>query len=209
MNATLRGIAFSALMLGFAPTHAFPEVVLPDALEYAGAIAEDEEVRICEIVLTITNSIPPERVTFTAFAGYDKLERSVAAGFLLGAASLSGPSEFRLVTISSGAFNSETFDSPVDMDHEVYGDGMMMAATVDREVATRFLKSVVAGGFLLFLSGDQPDSQDWTYRIEEGPPPDIRQYFAECLDSLIPRAVSLRNIDWRPRRPPASTVIRN
>ena len=158
MNATLRGIAFSALMLGFAPTHAFPEVVMPDALEYAGAIAEDEEVRICEIVLTITNSIPPERVTFTAFAGYDKLENSVATGFLLGAASLSGPGEFELVTISSGAFNSETFDSPVDMDHEVYGDGMMMAATADREVATPF-PEVGRRRRFLFVSFGRPTRQ--------------------------------------------------
>ena len=90
------------------------------------------------------------------------------------------------------------------MDHEVYGDGTMMAATADREVATRFLKSVAAGGFFLFLSGDQPEGQDWTYRIEEGPPPDIQQYFAECLDSLIPSTVSLRNIDWRLRRLPAT-----
>jgi len=195
MNSTLRVITLAALLLGFGRDGAFADVIVPDDIAYASRIDENGQAKICEIVLTITNSSPPERVDFTTFAGYDKLENAAAVGFLMGAAKQSDSGELELVPISSGAFNSATFNSPDEMDHEVSGDGTIMAATADSLAADRFLESVGEGDFYLTLASDEPEIRDWTYKIASRPPADVQQSFATCLEKLLPSTVSLRRAD--------------
>jgi hypothetical protein len=180
------------MLLGFGSPLAIAEAIVPANVQYASSVDENGQAKICQIVATITNAVPPERVDFTAFAGYDKLEGAVAVGFLAGAAKRSPSGEFELVAVASAAFNSTMFNSADELDHEISGDGTVMAATADGPTADRFLRSVTTGDFYLTLSSDQPEIGDWTYEIADGPPDDVQQSFAACLQELVPGTVSFK-----------------
>lgn len=182
-----------ALLLG-ATGHAVTvaDVIIPADVEYASNAAESGDAKVCQIVVAITNATTPERIGFMAFAAYDKLEGIFAVGFLIGASERSPSGEFGLANISSAAFNSARFNSPDEMDHEISGDGTIIAATSDARSAGRFLESVAVGNFYLTLSAEEPERRDWRYKIESSPPVDVQQSFAACLDQLPPNAASGR-----------------
>jgi len=186
--------ALSAMIWSFGSDCAGADAIVPTTVKYSSSVDENSQAKICQIVATITNAAPPERVDFTAFAGYDKLENAVAVGFLVGAAKRLPSGEFELLMVASAAFNSTTFNSADELDHEVSGDGTIMAATSDGAIAERFLRSVTSGGYLVTLSSDQPEVRDWTYRIADRPPDDVQQSFATCVQELVPSTVSyMRN----------------
>ena len=184
--------ALSATLLAGEPGDA---PIAPLLVEYSNSTEETGSAKICEIIATLTNPGPPERVTVSTFAGYDKSEAAIAVGFMVGAAKQSPAGDLDVFDVTSAAFVSDSFNTADELDHEVSGegDGLFMAATADAEVANRLLKAVVAGGFYLALSGDEPDVADRIYKVKGAPPAEVRQRFARCLDELEPGIVSLRH----------------
>jgi hypothetical protein len=201
MYLTLTLAALAATVLASGPGNA---PIDPLSIEYSNSAEESNEAKICEMVAVLTNIGSPERVTISAFAGYDKVEAAIAVGFVVGAAKLSSDGDLEIIEVTSAAFTSDSFNSADELDHEVSGegDGLFMAATAEGQVANRFLRSVAAGGFYLTLSGDDPEVSDWTYKVKNGPPTEVRERFARCLDELEPGTVSLREahtLAWRRR----------
>jgi hypothetical protein len=183
-----------ALAATFLASAQLSQPITPLSIEYSNSAEESGEAKICEIVAVLRNLGPPERVTISAFAGYDKSEGAVAVGFMVGVAKQSFDGDLEIVNVTSAAFTSDSFNSADELDHEVSGerDGLFMAATADADVANRFLRSVVAGGFYLTISSDDPETSDWTYRVKDGPPAEVQERFARCLDDLELSTVSLR-----------------
>jgi hypothetical protein len=167
--------------------------ISPLSIQYSNSAEEDRDAKICEIVVTLTNAGPPEHVTVSVFADYDKVEAAIAVGFMVAAAKESSAGDLEMIDVTSAAFTSDSFNSADELDQEMSGegDGFFMAATTDADVAVRFLRSVAAGGFYLTLSGDAPGVSDWTYKVKGGPPAEVQERFARCLDQLEPGTVSL------------------
>ncbi|MGB3390425.1 MAG: hypothetical protein WBA88_20875 [Pseudaminobacter sp.] len=166
------------------------DLITPKSIVYAYDREENAEAKLCEIRLDVESPTSPELVEFTAFAGYGKLDDSIAIGFIAMAAEQVSPDEFALVEISQATFTSQTFRSAEDMDYEVYNDSGVMSATLDAVAAGNFLRAFVGGDFVLTLAIAESEGTKLSYRISEGPAADIQDRFAICLEQLIPRAVS-------------------
>ena len=192
MYVTLSFAALSASLLASVPGNA---PVVPLSIEYFNSAGDSSEANLCEMIVTLTNPAPPEHVTLSAFAGYDKVEGAIAVGLVVGASKQLPGGDLEIVDVTSAAIISDDFNSADEFDHEVSGegDGLFMAATVDAGIANRLLEAVAAGGFYLTVSGNEPDISSWTYKVKGGAPADVSGRFARCLDELDPGIVSLRS----------------
>jgi len=171
------------------------EPIVPLSVEFSNSSNENGEAKICELTAELTNSESPERVTISAFGGYDKLEGAMFVGLLAGAANPSASGDFEAVSVTSAALISDSFNSADELDHDLPGvgdDGIFMAVTTDVKVASRFLKSIADGGYYLTLSGDDAEVTSWTYKVKKSPPAEVQQRFKKCLEELEPGAISLR-----------------
>lgn len=183
-----------ALVAGLLAAGSAEMPITPTAVAYSHSAEESSDAKMCEMTATLTNPVPPERVTLSAFAGYDKNEASIAVGFIVGASRQLPSGSLDMVEVSSAAIVSDNFNSADELDHEVWGegDGLFLAATADAETANRLLKAVAAGGFYLTVSGNEPDIANWTYKVKAGAPSDIQKGFDQCLGNLEPAIISLR-----------------
>jgi hypothetical protein len=181
--------ALAASILNPAPGS---QPIVPLAIKYFNSAAQSRDTRICEIVATLANAVPPQRVTISAFAEYDKGEGAIVVGFMVGAAHQLSSGDLEDLNVTSAALISDSFSSADEFDYEVTGDGLFLARTSDEEVAGRFLRSVANGGYYLVLSGDDPETPGWIYKVRSGPSADVQQRFANCLENLAPGAMSLR-----------------
>jgi hypothetical protein len=177
-------------LVGLSTPGATADIITPKSIMYTFGRDENAEAKLCEIILDVESPISPELVEFTAFAGYGKSDDSIAVGFITMAAKQVSSDEFALVEISEATFTSQTFRSADDMDYEVQKDGSVMSATLDAAAAGDFLRAFVGGDFVLTLAIAEPEGTKLSYRIAEGPPADIQDGFAMCLEQLIPRAIS-------------------
>ncbi|RWB73033.1 MAG: hypothetical protein EOQ50_18930 [Mesorhizobium sp.] len=183
--------ARAALIAGLAGINmpvAVAGTIVPDAIGYTYNLDETDDAKICEITLDMQNPATPELVEFTAFAGYDKSNASVAIGFITMAAHQPLSEELQLLDLSAATFTFHTFRSADDMDYEVHKDGGIMAATLDRVVASNFLQAFVGGDFELTLA---TAGSTWSYKISAAPPAEVQNGFAKCLEELLRSSVSL------------------
>ncbi|RWM22788.1 hypothetical protein [Mesorhizobium sp.] len=184
--------ARAALIAGLAGVNVsavVADAIVPDVIGYTYNLDETDDAKICEIILDMQNPTTPELVEFTAFAGYDKSNASVAIGFITMAAHQPLSEELQLLDLSAATFTSRTFRSADDMDYEVHKDGGIMAATLDRVVASNFLQAFVGGDFELTLA--IAASATSSYRISTAPPAEVQNGFAKCLEELLRPSVSL------------------
>ncbi|BCM20901.1 hypothetical protein [Mesorhizobium sp. J8] len=191
MKSPIARAVLVAGVAGIIPSAALADPIVPDAVSYAYNFDETNDAKICEITLDMQNPATPELVEFTAFAGYDKSNASVAIGFItMMAAHQPMSEELQLLDLSAATFTSHTFRSADDMDYEVHKDGGIMAATLDRVVARNFLQAFVGGDFELTLATAGSGST-WSYKISAAPPAEVQNGFAKCLEGLLRPSVSL------------------
>lgn len=186
--------ARAALIAGLAGMNmpvAVAGTIVPDAIGYTYNLDETDDAKICEIILDMQNPATPELVEFTAFAGYDKSNASVAIGFITMAVHQPLSEELQLLDLSAATFTSHTFRSADDMDYEVHKDGGIMAATLDRVVASNFLQAFVGGDFELTLATAGAAGATSSYRISTAPPAEVQNGFTKCLEELLRPSVSL------------------
>lgn len=186
--------ARAALIAGLAGMNmpvAVAGTIVPDAIGYTYNLDETDDAKICEIILDMQNPATPELVEFTAFAGYDKSNESVAIGFITMAAHQPLSEELQLLDLSAATFTSPTFRSVNDMDYEVHKDGGIMAATLDRVAASNFLQAFIGGDFELTLATAGPQSTNFSYKIYTAPPAEVQNGFARCLEDLLRPSLSL------------------
>lgn len=191
MRFLFASAALIAILAGVNASAAVAETIVPEAISYTYNLDETDDAKICEITLDMQNPTAPELVEFTAFAGYDKSNESVAIGFITMAAHQPLSEELQLLDLSAATFTSPTFQSADDMDYEVHKDGGIMAATLDQVVASSFLRAFIGGDFELTLATAGPQSTKSSYRISTAPPAEVQNGFAKCLEELLRPSVSL------------------
>lgn len=187
MAATTRLLAVAAVLAGFGAGPAAADTIVPSGVEYWNNIDETDEIKVCEIVLDLSNPPAPEVVKFIVLAGYDKADATVLVGFLLGAAELTPQDEYDIVDLASGVFTSASFSSPGRLDHDVF-DGSVMATTADAATSAAFVDAVLAGDFALTFSREGFEGVARTYEVGPAPPADVEQVFSECLEGLVAEA---------------------
>jgi hypothetical protein len=192
MGFPLARAALVAVQAGVNLSAAVADSIVPDAISYTYNRDETDDAQICEITLDMQNPATPELVEFTAFAGYDKSNESIAIGFIMMAAHQPLSEELQLLDLSAATFTSPIFRSVDHMDYEVHKDGGIMAATLDRVVARDFLQAFVGGDFELTLATAGSGST-WSYKISAAPPTEVQNSFARCLEELLRPSVSLLN----------------
>jgi hypothetical protein len=183
--------ALAASILTSAPGS---QPIVPLAIDYFNSAAQSRDAKICEIVAALANAGPPQRVTISAFAEYDKGEGAIVVGFVVGAEHQLSSGDLEDLNVTSAALISDSFSSADEFDYEVTegGDGLFLARTSNEEVARRFLRSVANGGYYLVLSDDDPETPGWIYKVRSAPSAGVQQRFANCLENLGPGAMSLR-----------------
>jgi hypothetical protein len=187
-------VLLAALAASILASASGSQPIVPLAIEYFISAAESRDAKICEIVAALANPGLPQRVTISAFVEYDKGEGGIVVGFMVGAAHQLSSGDLEDLNVTSAALISDSFSSPDEFDYEVTGggDGLFLARTSDEEVAGRFLRSVANGGYYLLLSGDDPETPGWIYKVGSGPSAGVQERFANCLEKLAPGAMSLR-----------------
>ena len=111
---------------------------------------------------------------------------------MVGAAHQLSSGDLSDLNVTSAALIKDSFSSADEFDYKVTGDGLFLARTSDEEVAGRFLRLVASGGNYLVLTGDDPETPGWIYKVTSGPSADVQQRFANCLDNLAPEPMPLR-----------------
>ncbi|MEI5682021.1 hypothetical protein V7S48_27365 [Mesorhizobium sp. CCNWLW176] len=158
--------------------------IYPAQVVYGNWAEETEEASVCEIVLDVGNSPSREVVKFIMFAGYNKSDGAVLAGFLIAAAETMTTDRSDVVQISDAALNSATFTSRGQLGYEVYDDGTVMAPTDDPEVATSFINAVLAGNFELSFVRSGSGAGTRIYKIVAAPPAIVTSNLVRCMESL-------------------------
>jgi hypothetical protein len=95
-------LPLAALAAGFLASGFGNPPIVPLSIEYANSDEENSVAKICELIITLTNAGPPQQVTVSVFAGYDKLEAAIAVGFMAGAAKQS-PAGNHQIDVTSAA----------------------------------------------------------------------------------------------------------
>lgn len=185
MFAVLQLIGLLPLLGAVGLNQAAAATIFPTQVVYSDGSEETEEAKVCEIILDIANPPSREVVKFIMFAGYDKSDDTVLAGFLMAAAEITTIDTYEIVQISDAAFNSEAFSSLGQLGYDVYDDGAVMAPTDNPEVAKTFIGAVLAGNFEVSFSRSKPSGDNRIYEIVEAPPDGVMNNFVHCMERLV------------------------
>lgn len=181
ISAVVRLLAWLTILASAGVNQAASATVFPAEVAYSNRIEETEEAKACEIILDASNPPSVEAVKFIAFAGYDKYDGAVLAGFLMAAADLTANDKYRIVQISHAVFSSRAFTSLGHLDYEAYEDGTVMAATQDPVLAAAFVNAVFAGTYEVRFARSDSRGEMRTYKIASPPGEAVRNSFMRCL----------------------------
>jgi hypothetical protein len=181
MSALHRLLAWLTILVLTGVSQAISATIFPAKVAYSNRTEETEEVKACEIVLDASNPLSAEVVKFIAFAGYNKYDGSVLAGFLMAAADLTANNIYRIVQISDAVFSSRDFTSLDHLDYIAYEDGTVMATTQDPVLAAAFVNAVLAGAYEVRFARSDTLREMRTYKIAFPPEEAVRNSFIDCL----------------------------
>ena len=183
-------VVLSMILMGLGTPNTRAQALTPSGITYTYTLEENSQTKLCEIILDLESPVAPELIEFTAFAGYGKVDKTVAVGFIAVAGKLIGADDFSQIPLSDAAFVSKTFQSKDRLDYEVRNNGSFMAATDNRGAAGDFLRAFFAGNFEIRLESREPAASSSSYAISEGPPAEAQDRFGTCVEHLIYPAVS-------------------
>ncbi len=189
MRPTFGPSVLLASLIGWPSASLAAASIEPDGIVYSVNAEENEEVKICEIVLDLKSPVTPEVVEMRTFTAYGKSDDTASAGFIV-FAGRKGADEIVPLKVRKATFTAQSFRSAQDMDYEIQEDVGIMSATVDPDKARSFLTSFAAGDFEIAVAVSQPETSTVTYKISAGPPVEVQENFGQCIDSLVPQFAS-------------------
>ncbi|RWM22762.1 hypothetical protein [Mesorhizobium sp.] len=182
ISVVLRLLAWLIILASASVNQAASATIFPAEVTYSNRTEETEETKACEIILDASNPPSREAVKFVAFAGYNKHDGGVVAGFLMAAADLTASDKYQMVQISDVAFSSRAFTSLDHLNYEAYEDGTVMAATQAPVLAAAFVNAVLAGTYEVRFARSDSRREMRTYKIASPPEEAVRNSFVHCLE---------------------------
>lgn len=183
---------FGSVLL-LSASSACAKLIKPDDATYTYNFEENDELRLCEITLNLTNSVAPQMVSLTAFAAFSKPDGSLAAGFITSAAKRIAPGGLTAVPLSSASFQSQSFQSANEMEQLIVNDTGIMVVTLDGSAATTFLQAFIGGNFKLTLSLTRSKNVTQTFIVLQAPSQEVQKNFTKCLNQLNSNTASMES----------------
>ncbi len=142
MAFILSATALAATLVTVVPSQ---HPISPLSIDYSNS--RRKRTKVCGIVASLTNPGPPEQVTLTIFAGYDKIDKAIAVGFLVNATKISLAGNFDPIDIANSAVISDSFNSNDGIGYAISAPETFMAMTDGPEIGHRFFDPLMLETF--------------------------------------------------------------